>query len=54
MMNQAKYPEYQVGRVDIAVEQCVSDHVGVSRVTIKLYKKTLFDLNTSGDAPIDT
>ena len=22
MMNQAKYPEYQVGRVDIAVEQC--------------------------------
>ena len=24
MMNQAKYPEYQVGRVDIAVEQCGS------------------------------
>ena len=23
MMNQAKYPEYQVGQVDIAVEQCV-------------------------------
>ena len=22
MMNQAKYPEYQVGQVDIAVEQC--------------------------------
>ena len=22
MMNQAKYPEYQVGRVDIDVEQC--------------------------------
>ena len=38
MMNQAKYPEYQVGRVDIAVEQCVSLIFDISIIVLLIFQ----------------
>ena len=43
MMNQAKYPEYQVGRVDIAVEQCEGEAKVVHDAQLESWHRSKLD-----------